>query len=72
MNRFRRPDTPTPNRAPPLRPNPLSDQRYQELLEQAQAFFASAEVPPEAARLAAISEINEQMERYGLTVDDLV
>jgi hypothetical protein len=50
----------------------LSDQRYQDLLRSASAFFTSAEASPEDHRQAVIDEIKEQMTRYGLTVDDLM
>jgi len=72
MNRSRRPDTFTPQVGPRQKAEPLSDHRYQDLLERAKAFFASAEVPAEEARLTAIAEIREQMRHYGLTADDLV
>ena len=50
----------------------LSDQRYEDLLKSASAFFTSAEESPEEHRQAVIDEIKEQMSRYGLTVDDLM
>lgn len=50
----------------------LSDQRYQDLLKSASAFFSSAEASTEQRRRETIEEINAQMRRYGLTVDDLL
>ncbi len=55
----------------PARQEPLSDRRFEDLLQQASAFFAQAERDPEAERQAAIAEIIETMNRYGLTVEDL-
>ena len=49
----------------------LSERRFEDLLQQASAFFAQAERDPEAERQAAIAEIIETMERYGLTLEDL-
>jgi hypothetical protein len=49
----------------------LTDRRFEDLLQQASAFFAEAERDPEADRQAAIAEIIETMNRYGLTVEDL-
>lgn len=50
----------------------LSDQRYQDLLRSASAFFTSAEKSTEQLRQETIDEINAVMRRYGLTVDDLM
>ncbi|MDZ4189042.1 MAG: hypothetical protein U1D25_13170 [Hydrogenophaga sp.] len=50
----------------------LSDQRYQDLLKSASAFFTSAEKSTEQRRQETIQEINAVMRRYGLTVDDLM
>jgi hypothetical protein len=58
----------TPNR----RAEALSDQRFQELLRGASAFFASAEGHTEQERQAAIDEILSQMSRYGLKPADLL
>ncbi len=89
MTRFLRPSF-SSSRAPApasRRPEPLSDDRYGDLLKRASAFFAAAveasvEVSAEASaaasaalaaqRQAAIDEINGLMGRYGLTPDDLV
>jgi ribosome recycling factor len=55
------------------RPVPsLSDQRYQDLLKSASAFFTSAEKSTEQRRQEIIDEIHAAMRRYGLTVDDLL
>jgi hypothetical protein len=50
----------------------LSDQRYQDLLKSASAFFSSAEKSTEQRRQETIDEIHAVMRRYGLTVDDLL
>lgn len=50
----------------------LSDQRYQDLLKSASAFFTTAEKSTEQRRQETIDEINAVMRRYGLTVDDLI
>ncbi len=60
-----------PSTSPPVRQDPLSDRRFEDLLQQASAFFAQAERDPEADRQAAIAEIIETMDRYRLTVADL-
>ena len=56
---------------PAVRQGPLTDRRFEDLLQQASAFFAEAERDPEADKRAAIAEIIETMERHGLTVEDL-
>lgn len=55
----------------PVRQDPLSDRRFEDLLQQASAFFAQAERDPEADKRVAIAEIIETMNRYGITVKDL-
>jgi hypothetical protein len=60
-----------PSTSPPVRQDPLTDRRFEDLLLQASAFFAQAERDPEAERQAAIAEIIETLERHGLTVADL-
>lgn len=55
----------------PARQEPLTDRRFEDLLQQANAFFAQSERDPEADKQAAIEEIIETMQRYGLTVEDL-
>lgn len=59
--------------APPIpeRQPPLSNRRFEDLLQQASAFFAQAERDPEAVRRETIAEIVDTMKRYGLTVEDL-
>ncbi len=56
---------------PPNRQEPLTDRRFEDLLQQASAFFAATERGPEAEKQAAIAEIIDTMKRYGLTVEDL-
>ena len=60
-----------PSSLPTTRQEPLTDRRFEDLLQQASAFFAEAERDPEAERQAAIAEIIETMARHGLTVEDL-
>jgi len=50
---------------------PLTDSRFQDLLQSAQAFFEEAEKDKETSRAEVIREILETMERYGIGVDDL-
>ena len=54
----------------PERQAPLTDRRFEDLLRQASAFFAAAERDPKAEKQAAIAEIIETMDQYGLTVED--
>ena len=61
-----------PTSLPPARQEPLTDRRFEDLLQQASAFFARSERDPEAERQAAIAEIIETMDQYGLTVEDLL
>ncbi len=56
---------------PSFKKEPLSDARFQDLLSRAGAFFAEAERDVEGERAAAIQEILETLDRYGLTVADL-
>jgi hypothetical protein len=49
----------------------LTEQRFQDLLKTAGEFFTRSEQADEGAKLAAIAEIREQMDRYELTVHDL-
>ena len=60
-----------PASSPPARQDPLTDRRFEDLLQKASAFFAKAERDPEAERQAVIAEIIETMQRYGLTSEDL-
>jgi hypothetical protein len=63
------------NTTPPRAPEklvPLSDQRFQDLLNAAGSFFASFESDPTAEKAAAIAEIQELMNRYGLAAEDLL
>lgn len=50
----------------------LTDQRFQELLQSASAFFAHAQAYSEKERQAVICEIRSQMDAYGLTTADLM
>ncbi len=59
-----------PAMAPESR-TPLSDSRFQDLLQSAQAFFEQAEKDKVTSRAEVIQEILETMERYGIGVDDL-
>ena len=65
---YRRPST---SPSAPARQDPLTDRRFEDLLQQASAFFAQSERDPEAERQSAIAEIIETLERHGLTVEDL-
>lgn len=55
----------------PAKQEPLTDRRFEDLLQKASEFFAESEKAPEAKRQAAIEEIIDTMNRYGLTVEDL-
>lgn len=57
--------------APAKSTTPLGDDRFQELIRGASAFFAAAERDEVAEKAQAIQEIQRQMAEYGLTVDDL-
>jgi hypothetical protein len=52
-------------------PQALSEQRFQDLLKTAGEFFARSEQTDESAKLTAIAEIRDLMDRYGLKVQDL-
>lgn len=56
----------------PARQTPLGDNRFEELVRKASAFFAAAERDEVAEKAAAIEDIRRRMIEYGLTVDDLV
>ena len=49
----------------------MTDSRFQDLLQSAQAFFEEAEKDKEPLKAEVIQEILETMERYGIGVDDL-
>lgn len=53
------------------RQEPLSDQRFQDLIAAMGAFFDSVERDAAARKAAAIAEIEELMRQHGLSVDDL-
>lgn len=67
-NELRRPQTTSRKIETP----PLSDQRFQQLLNNASAFFAQAEGHTEEERRQVIQDIRAQMSAYGLSTDDLV
>jgi len=50
----------------------LTDRRFEDLLQQASTFFAAAERDSKAEKQAAIAEIIETMDQYGLMVEDLL
>jgi hypothetical protein len=50
---------------------PLSERRYQELLGQASALFASEERDPAAEKARVVAEIQAQMGEWGISVEDL-
>lgn len=55
----------------PTRSEPLNDQRFNDLIGKASAFFATFERDLQGERAAAIEEIKARMVEYGLTLDDL-
>lgn len=61
-------ERPKPAAAPTT---PLGDNRFQELIRGASAFFAQAERDVVAEKAAAIVEIQDLIAEYGLTVADL-
>lgn len=50
---------------------PLSERRFQELLGQASAMFASQERDPAQEKAWVVAEILEQMREWGIAVEDL-
>lgn len=54
-----------------VKQEPLGDQRYQELVASAAAFFAASERDVEAEKAAAIKDIQALMAEYGITPDQL-
>jgi hypothetical protein len=71
MNRFSRQTTYSPHPAPVKGAEPLSEQRYADLLRSASNFFASAVEVTDDERKVKISEIKELLNRHKLTVEDL-
>jgi hypothetical protein len=71
MNRFSRQTTYSSHPTPVKRAEPLSEQRYADLLKSASNFFASAVEATKDKRQVKISEINELMNKHRLTVEDL-
>lgn len=61
-----------PSAPPRVNGQPLTDQRFQELLHNASAFFACAEGYTDAERQQVIQEIQAQMRAFGLSAADLV
>lgn len=72
MNHFQRKSPTAPAVQGNTRGPSLSDQRYQDLLKSASAFFTSAEESTDEVRQAVIDEINALMKQYGLKADDLM
>jgi hypothetical protein len=71
MNRFPRQTIYNPRPSLVKKPGPLSEQRYADLLKSASDFFALAVEVTDDERKVKISEINELMNKRGLTVEDL-
>ncbi len=70
--KFQRPgDRSRPHALLAARQMPLGDDRFQELIKGASAFFEAAERDEGAQRAQAIEEIRALMAHYDLTVDDL-
>ena len=66
-------DRPANKRPPaPTRSESLTDQRFNDLIGKASAFFATFERDLQGERAAAIEEINARMVEYGLTLEDLM
>ena len=59
-----------PSSLPPARQEPLTDRRFEDLLQQAGAFFAQSERDPEAEKQVATAETVETIKRYCLTLED--
>ena len=55
----------------PTRSEPLNDQRFNDLIGKASAFFATFERDLQGQRAAAIEEIKARMIEYALTLNDL-
>lgn len=60
-----------PPQSPRQTTTPMGDNRFQELMRGASAFFAAAERDVVAEKAAAIQDIQRLMNEYGLTVEDL-
>jgi hypothetical protein len=50
---------------------PLSERRFQELLGQASALFASQERDPAQEKARVVAEIQALMKEWGIAVEDL-
>ena len=55
----------------PVSQEPLSERRFQELLGQASAMFASQERDPAKDKARVVAEILEQIREWGISVEDL-
>jgi hypothetical protein len=53
-------------------PTPLGEDRFQDLIRSASAFFAEAERDVDAEKTQAIREVRELMAEQGLSVTDLI
>jgi hypothetical protein len=71
MNRFPRQTNYNPRPSSVKKPEPLSEQRYTDLLKSASDFFALAVEVTNNERKAKIIEITGLMTQYGLSVEDL-
>lgn len=71
-NKNRPPDRARGASAPAKSSTPLGDDRFQELMRGASAFFAAAERDVVAEKAQAVREIQKLLEEYGLTPSDLL
>ncbi len=70
-NKSRISERPRGPSAPAKSSTPLGDDRFQELIRGASAFFAAAERDVVAEKAQAIRGIQQLMEKYELSVADL-
>lgn len=70
-NKSRTPERTRSASAPAKSSTPLGDDRFQELIRGANAFFAAAERDVVAEKAQAIREIQRLMAEYGLGISDL-
>lgn len=71
-NKNRSPERARAAASPQQATTPLGDDRFQELIRSASAFFAEAERDVNAEKAQAIVDIQRLMAERGLTVDDLM
>ena len=71
-NKSRTPERTRGLSAPAKSSTPLGEDRFQELIRGASAFFASAERDVVVEKAQAIGEIQQLMTEYGLSAADLV